>query len=148
MRMLGNINQFFADTSQAPGAVDYRRTRGKPPYRKVPYVFVAPERAGAIGELATEAFRRRYGGFRALRSPDLALLNRLLGRESDTHGELLSYLLFDREFMRKLIDMGQRDARAYLSRAADIDDIWQLGPPEELTHPPQPSPAIRGVPAS
>jgi NTE family protein len=153
VRMLGNVNLFFSDGERgdgegAPAATRYRAARGKPAYRRVPYIFVAPKRRGAIGELAAEVFRARYGGLKGLRSPDLRLLNQLLGGDSPTHGELLSYLLFDREFIRKLIDMGQRDARAYLSRAADIDDIWQLGPPEELTRPPQPSPAIRAGRAS
>lgn len=134
MRILGNINQFFAGSGQAPGLVDYRRIRGKPPYRKVPYIFVAPERAGAIGELATEAFQKRYGGVRALRSPDLALLNRLLGRENDTHGELLSYLLFDREFIESLIDLGRADALRWLDESQTGDGLrWQLGPLDAFT---------------
>ena len=59
-------------------------------------------------------FRDRYGGLKGLRSPDFPLLNRLLGGESPTHGELLSYLFFDREFIEELIRMGQRDARRWL----------------------------------
>jgi NTE family protein len=98
MRMLGEINLYFADPETAPSALEYRTARRKPPYRRVPYIFVAPERPGVIGELALDVFHDRYGGLKGLRSPDFPLLNCLLGGDSPTHGEPLSYLLFDREF--------------------------------------------------
>ena len=117
MRILGNINMFFAERerracserreadgrgarSTASARKRYREARGKPPYRCVPYIFIAPERRGAIGRLAHEVFRDRYGGLKGLRSPDFPLLNRLLGGESPTHGELLSYLFFDQRVHR------------------------------------------------
>ena len=118
VRMLGNTNVFFGNGSRAANA--YRAARGKPPYRVVPYMFIAPERHGAIGSLATEVFKARYGsltslrGLRelaALRGTDFRLLNRLIGDDSPTHGELLSYLFFDRDFIDELIKMGQDDAR-------------------------------------
>lgn len=135
VRMLGNVNLFFADGDAAPAAARYRAARGKLRYRKVPYVFVSPVRRGAIGELAMDVFRARYGGWRALRSPDLRLLSGLLGGESPTHGELLSYLLFDREFMEELVAMGRRDARECLERARETGELWQLGPPPTLIEP-------------
>jgi NTE family protein len=156
MRILGNINMFFAgrnghvpppgDTEKkkrAPrsASVDggseaarrYREARGKPPYRLVPYIFVAPQRRGAIGELASEVFRDRYGGLKGLRSPDFQLLNRLLGGDSPTHGELLSYLFFDPEFVEELIRMGQADARRWLNAPPGPDDPWQIEPLEAFT---------------
>ena len=128
MRILGNINMFFADRDERHEGAPrrrparttdrpterYRAARGKPPYSCIPYIFIAPEKRGAIGRLAHEVFRDRYGGLKGLRSPDFPLLNRLLGGESPTHGELLSYLFFDREFIEELIRMGQRDARRWL----------------------------------
>lgn len=104
--------------------------RGNPdvPYRTVPYMFVSPGKTGAVGELASEVFRARYGGLKGLRSPDLRLLNRLLGGDSPTHGELLSYLLFDPEFVRELIEMGMRDATAWLKAPAGPDWPWQRRP--------------------
>lgn len=84
MRLLGNINTFFA--RGAPGAHRYRQARGKPAYRQVPYIFVGPSR-NAIGELAVEVFRSRYGGLKSVRSPDFALLNRLLGPGGAGRGE-------------------------------------------------------------
>jgi NTE family protein len=146
--MLGNVNLFFTDGQDAPAAARYRAVRGKAPYRRVPYVFVSPERRGAIGALAIDVFRDRYRGLKALRSPDLRLLSQLLGGESPMHGELLSYLFFDREFMRELIRMGERDARRYLDRAKERGEVWTVGPPEELMQPSVHGTADAGPPAA
>ena len=143
MRILGNINMFFTERNGPArerretggrraldaAARKYRRARGKPPYRCVPYIFIAPEKRGAIGSLAHEVFRDRYGGVKGvIRSPDFPLLNRLLGGESPTHGELLSYLFFDHEFIQELIKMGQRDARRWLRSDPGPDRPWQVEP--------------------
>jgi NTE family protein len=147
MRILGNINMFFADKNGAAKerrdarnrrATDaaterYRAARGKKPYRMIPYIFVAPEKRGAIGRLAREVFKDRYGGWKGLRSVDFPLLNRLLGGESPTHGELLSYLFFDTEFIEELIRMGARDARRWLRADPGPDDPWQIEPLDAFT---------------
>jgi NTE family protein len=125
--MLGNVNLFFADEASR-SAARYRRARGKPPYRKVPYLLVAPPHRGALGELAGEIFRTRYRGLRSLRSPTLRLLSQLLGNDSPAHGELLSYLFFEPEFLQELITMGQRDARRALAQGPASDDPWQVDP--------------------
>lgn len=121
LRQLADVNTFFTDGD--PHLHSYRRARDKPPYREVPYVFVGPAQPGAIGALALEVFRSRYRGLRALRSPEMVLLNRLLGGAGPTHGDLLSYLFFDREFIDALIDMGRQDAGRCL--AAKPDDPWR-----------------------
>jgi NTE family protein len=138
VRMLGNANLFFGNGDGAANA--YRAARGKPPYRVVPYIFIAPERHGAIGKLASEVFKSNYNGLGAvgrvrglrnlasLRGTDFRLLNRLLGDESPTHGELLSYLFFDRDFIEELIKMGRRDARHWLEAAPGPSDPWQIEP--------------------
>jgi NTE family protein len=157
MRILGNINMFFADgtgreadrggsdrrardgrriADGSEAARRYREVRGKPPYRCVPYMFVAPIKRGAIGELAREVFSARYGGLKGVRSPDLRLLERLIGGESPQHGELLSYLFFDQEFIEALIHMGQEDARRWLKAAPGPEDPWQIGPLEAFTRRP------------
>ncbi len=125
LRMLGNINAFFAE--EAPGAHRYREARGKPAYRRVPYIFVGPQR-NAIGELAVEVFRSRYGGLKALRSPDFALLNQLLGPGGAGRGELLSYVFFDPEFLDALATMGAEDARRWLGRTKPAETPWRLEP--------------------
>lgn len=135
LRMLGNVNLFFGDGDEASAASAYRAARGKPPYRTVPYIFVGPERRGEIGELAIEVFRDRYGGMKGIRSPDFPLLSRLLGGESPTHGELLSYLFFDTVFIEELIAMGRRDARRWLDAPPGPAEPWQVEPLDAFTRP-------------
>jgi NTE family protein len=125
MRMLANVNAFFTEDGEAAAGTRYRQARGKPPYRRVPYIFIAPSRRGIVGELATEVFRARYGGLKGLRSPDFPLLNRLLGGDSPAHGELLSYLLFDRDFIDALIDLGRADAARWLNAPRGPEQPWQ-----------------------
>jgi len=131
--MLGNINLFYSDPAGGPASTRYRRARGKPPYRRVPYVFVAPDRRGAIGELALEVFRARRRGILSLGSVSLRLFGQMIGGDSPSHGELLSYLLFERDFLDEMIAMGQHDARRWLVTCADRDEPWQIGPLPALT---------------
>jgi NTE family protein len=125
MRLLGNINEFYANSKDTPAATRYRAARGKPPYRRVPYIFIAPSRRGIIGETASEVFRAHYSGRKGLRSPDFPLLNRLLGGDSPAHGELLSYLFFDRDFIDALIDLGRADATRWLNIQRGPEQPWQ-----------------------
>jgi NTE family protein len=128
MRKLADINMFYADRSRSPAAVRQRRAHDRPPYRPIPYIFIAPRRSGEIAELAAKSFHGRYGGLKAVRSPDLAALSRLLGGDSPTHGELLSYLLFDHEFIEQLIEMGAKDANAWLNATPGRTEPWQTEP--------------------
>jgi NTE family protein len=132
LRRLGDINSYYAQRSQAPAAVRERRAHGRPPYRRIPYVLIAPREPDAIGRLATECFHSRYGGLRALRSPDLFALGRLLGGDGSAHGELLSYLLFDPEFIRGLVELGREDAKAWLELGNGADGPWQQEPLDTL----------------
>ncbi len=136
MRMLGNVNAFFAGVEDAYAGTRYRQARGKPPYRRVPYIFIAPNRRGVIGEIASEIFRASYGGLKGLRSPDFPLLKRLLGGESPAHGELLSYLLFDRDFIDALIDLGRADATRWLNTPRGGEQPWQTEPLDAFIEPP------------
>jgi len=125
VRMLGKINLLVEDgTSSASDA--YRRERGKAPYRRVPYIFVAPRERDALGQLADRVYDESFAGLRSLRSPDVSLLSRLVGGEGRPHGELLSYLFFEGEFAREAIALGRRDAQAWLDARAG--DPWQVGP--------------------
>jgi NTE family protein len=119
LRRLALINSFFVEdaisgTMRAPRA--YRLARGQQPYRPISYALVAPRRRGEIGRLAQDVFRRRYGGLRGLRDPDYLVISRALGGDSRARGELLSFLLFDPEFTRALIELGRRDAARWLRR--------------------------------
>ena len=95
---------------------DVKASRNPITHRLVPYMFVAPTDRLAIGRLATEVYNRHYAGARGLRrNRELALLGRLLdaGR-NPVRGDLLSYLFFAPEFIRPLIELGRRDAQAWL----------------------------------
>lgn len=128
LRRLGDVNKFFAGDADAPAARRHRAARGKAPYRQVPYIFIAPDRRGMIGELAIEVYRGKYRRVRALQWPDLMLLGRLLGDESPMSGELLSYLFFDPDFIEAVIALGREDARRWLGQPTDPDDPWRLQP--------------------
>lgn len=103
-----------------PSSRAYRIARGHTPYKSIAYALVAPQRRGAIGRLANDVFERRFGGLRGLRDPDYAVISRVLGGRVRARGELLSFLLFDPEFVSELIDMGRRDAARWLRRHPDF----------------------------
>lgn len=96
---------------------------------RIPYILIAPEDRFAIGRLATRVYERRYTGVPGLlRSPDLALIGRIIeGSRNPIHGELLSYLFFAREFIDELIELGRSDAERWLAAQHD-DGPWQHGP--------------------
>jgi NTE family protein len=119
LRRVAAINSFFVeDQSVGPTGPPrtYRIARGLAPYRRISYALVAPKRAGEIGRLAERTFGERYGGIRALRDIDFALMARVLGAGNRSRGEFLSFLLFDQHFIAALAEMGRRDARRWLRR--------------------------------
>jgi NTE family protein len=120
LRRLATINSFVvdADGDGAEGAAAaYCAARGRRPYRRISYVLVAPERRGALAEVADDVFDRCYAGRRGLLRPDYPFMSRLLGGgSSPARGELLSFLLFDQEYAERLIDLGRRDAQRWLDR--------------------------------
>ena len=82
---------------------------------------MAPSRRGAIGALAEAVFQERYGGLRGLRSPDFALLARLLGGgHARARGELLSFVLFDEVFIERLLRGRPRRRRALARRLTRV----------------------------
>jgi NTE family protein len=91
-----------------------------PDYRLVPYLFVAPQRVDTIGVIARQILRDKYNGL--LPTPgsfDYTVLTRLLGGPGEAHGDIMSFLLFDPDFVEALIDLGQRDAAAALHDGDD-----------------------------
>jgi NTE family protein len=91
----------------------------------VPYMLIAPEHPDEIGQIAADLYNERYSSlFDVLRS-DVARIGRLVDAgASAVHGELFSYLCFADEFAKRLIELGRRDARAWLSAKHD-DGVWQ-----------------------
>ena len=96
--------------------------------KELKYIFVAPEKADAIGELARRVFNDRYGDLAdALHSSDLSLLGRAIaGGSNSLHGELLSYLFFAPEFTAELVRLGRADAERWLGEHKR--EIWETGP--------------------
>jgi NTE family protein len=98
-----------------------------PQRRELPYIFVAPQEPEAIGRVAHSVFKSSYSSLRRLlRLDDIALLGRLtVARRGAIHGELLSYLFFAPEFTSKLLEMGRRDAEAWMNSRHD-DGLWRI----------------------
>lgn len=119
LHRLAAINSFFVEaptSGTSRSALAYRTAAGQHPYRRVSYALVAPSRPGEIGALAEQVFTERFGGLRGLRDPDFPLMSRLLGGQTRSRGELLSFLLFEGTFVQALIELGQRDAERWLAR--------------------------------
>lgn len=124
VRRLGQVNELLSDAEET--VATHRRALDKRPYRQVPYMFIAPSVRGVLGDIASEVFRRNYGGYRAVSAPDLAVLSRLLGGESEQHGELMSYLLFAGGFVGESMVIGRYDACRWLDRVPGPDAPWYL----------------------
>ena len=119
LRRLAAINSFFVeDHSIGPigSPRTYRMARGLAPYRRISYALVAPRRSGEIGRLAERIYSERYAGMRAVRDMDFAVMARVLGVGNRSRGEFLSFLLFDRQFVAALTEMGRADALRWLRR--------------------------------
>ena len=129
VRRLGEVNSFFG-TPHEQALQTYRESRGRRPFRPLPFVAVTPDGAEEIDDLARDVYHRRYGTLRRLlTNPDLQLLHRALGSDSPLQGQLLSFLLFDEEYFDALAAMGRRDAHRWL---AGHPDMWQTDPVETL----------------
>jgi NTE family protein len=119
LHRLAAINSFFVEDATR-GTIGssraYRLSRGRQPYRPISYALVSPQRRGEIGRLAEAVLARRYGGLRRLREPDFMIIAAALGSRTRARGELLSFLLFDEEFIAGLLRLGARDARRWLRR--------------------------------
>jgi hypothetical protein len=109
------VNRLVAEGSREPGA-----------YRRVPYIFVAPQGADSVGRLAGDVYRQHFAGLRGLRrGRDLFLLGRLLdAARNPQRGEVLSYLLFVREFFDAMMERGRADATRWLA-TRPAGDPWR-----------------------
>lgn len=114
------------DPDPVPGGAD-RRAGGcgrLVPRRRHPPEHTDQARSGA------EVFAAEIEGASALRSPDLAVIGRLLGGVSEPHGELMSYLLFLPQFTEAIIEIGAADAREWLASPPGEDGPWMTAPIE------------------
>ena len=126
VRMLGKINLIVGDEAGTEATRRNRERHGKAPYKQVPYILVTPPHRDSVGDAAAEVFHARYAGLKGLRSPNVALLGRLVGGVTEPHGELLSYFFFENHYAERLIEMGRADAERRLGRDGEL---WGSGPP-------------------
>ena len=100
--------------------------------RPVPYILVAPKERLEVGRLARDVYNEQLAGplERALpRTRDLAMLGHILGAgRNAVRGDLLSFLLFHRPFVDRLITRGRRDAERFIDDVGG-GDPWRLDPP-------------------
>jgi len=95
--------------------------------RRYRYIFAGPTKHGTLGKAAADVLRDRFGGpLHAL--SDFAVLDRLLGRQGSQGAELQSYLLFDSDFLTRLIDLGREAGERAWERGWLTD---QLPPADE-----------------
>ena len=87
-------------------------------YQFIDSIFAGPNEPGILGNVAEKYYERHYGsGWRFWST--FTLLGRLLGNNSKSRGELLSWLFFEPKFLGKIIKMGQADAEQRLKAARD-----------------------------
>ena len=99
IRALRRVNTLVsAGRSRTPGG-----------YRAIPNLYLGPPKPGLISDTANDVFSSRYSGIKRPFS-DLGLLGRLLAGTRENHGELLSFVFFDREFHKALIELGAKHA--------------------------------------
>jgi NTE family protein len=105
-------------------AGEKRLTRAGRQLEIIEFVFGGPEVPGTLGRTAAQTLDRLLGGLGKLFHLDLALLSRILsgGEQSESRGDLASYLLFEPEFMEAAIQLGQKNAEAILRRPP----LWKV----------------------
>jgi NTE family protein len=92
----------------------------------IEFVFGGPEVPGTLGARAAETLDRILHGVGRVRRLDLALISRLLrgGPNGNSRGDLVSYLLFEPEFIDAAIHLGRQDAEAILRRPPLWKDLY------------------------
>jgi NTE family protein len=83
-------------------------------YRTIPVIFGCPMGINELGDVAAQALQVLTHGMSRFTNPDLLLLNFLLGSGPSTRSDLLSYVLFEPEFLTRALTRGQEDAESLL----------------------------------
>ncbi|MGY1690651.1 patatin-like phospholipase family protein [Geodermatophilus sp. SYSU D01105] len=139
LRTLTRVNELVAAGGRG-------RSTGRP-LSVVPHLFAGPPERATLSRLAADVYREHFtglrGALRTLREPDLPLLAQLLGGDGPRRGDVLSYLLFDPEFIARAIALGQEHATAMFPDPPDTRVPWRTEP-----GPPPAGPAAPGGPAA
>ena len=121
LRRLQQTNRLLHEPAVAEVLHRLRAEEGGRERRVVPHVAVAPDRGDELAAAAMEVFDRNHRTLLGTAAdPDLQLVHRLLGSDSPLQGELLSYLLFDRDFFDAAAALGHRDARRWIEEHPDL----------------------------
>lgn len=118
-RMVEDVRTLDKINALVKQAAPSREPRpGKRPFRQIPYLFAGPTTRDQLGMLAADVYRYSFRRKRTRwTQPDFPILNRLIGGDEETNGELLSFLFFHPDFIDAAIEMGRQDAHALLGRA-------------------------------
>jgi len=131
VRTLGKINELVAGGGQ-------RSSSGRP-MTVVPHIFVGPPARDTVGRLAASVYRERFtgvrGALRAVREPDLPVLAKILGGDGPRRGDVLSYLLFEPEFIERSIALGRQHADALLPPTEPALVPWRIARPRDTNEP-------------
>ncbi len=117
------VNEILENAGRPPEGIRVGDKR----YRTVRFRFVGPTVQRSLGVAAGDVLANRLAGLRPLLDPELALLRALLGPRPSSD-DLLSYLLFEPDFVDAAIQLGSDDAKnllkAVLSAPAPADMFW------------------------
>jgi NTE family protein len=95
--------------------------------RYIPLIFGGPQDQDRVGSVAARAVREILRGpdlLQVLKNLDLWAMDRLTSVSSASGPDILSYLLFEPEFISEALKAGTQDAEALLNDYPDPADLW------------------------
>jgi NTE family protein len=93
----------------------------------IPLIFGGPQDQDRVGSVAARAIRQILRGpdlVQALKNLDLWLLDRLTSVSSASGSDILSYVLFEPEFIDEALKAGIQDAEGLLNDYPEPGDLW------------------------
>jgi NTE family protein len=103
LQSLRRINRLLTDA----GGASLKSASGRRAYRLIPSLLGCPPAVDDLGRVAASAMAEIMHGLNRFRNPDILFLNVLLGSSPASRSDLMSYLLFEPEFIRMAIQLGQ-----------------------------------------
>jgi NTE family protein len=110
---------------RGPGSNGHDGNRAEDSY--IPLIFGGPQDQTRVGSVALRAIRQILRGpllAQLWNKPELLLLNWLTSVSSASGPDLLSYILFEPEFIDEALKAGIQDAKALLNDYPDSDALW------------------------
>ena len=115
-------NHVIAATRSLAGIAQHEH-RGDGSMDIVEHAYFGPPQSGLFAAAAAAVFAAKYSKWSL---KDFSLISRTLGGKGPSHDELLSFLFFDPDFLKRIFDMGRAHAEA----------LSLHGIPWAVTHPP------------